>query len=795
MNGQRDQRLIAVFQRSMTLTVALAAVILSVAEGAFFPAGVTPLVAVFAWHVVDRRRLAWLPVAGANVLGALAFLAAAQEFRSQNIEAKLLSGAHLIVYLSWIVLLMRKATRQHWWLLTLSVLQIAVASVLTSSAMFGSSLLVVMLLMIWTLSVFSLLRIQERFDPAGEPSGPASAARGALRIRVRNGLQLDAQEPWINRRLRGFVLFSFAGSLALSLIVFALFPRVWIAGSPFAEVGREDRRRATARTGFSETVSLGNMSEVLQSNNRALQFEIEDAVTGEPVTLEDFRVEQGIDEIRFRGNALGQYFQGKWHRGFADDKTDRFGTQRQLSAAFRLTVTQDPPIGQYVFAVHPLTQARSRHRGWRILQWKTSGVLSWDSRRSRDDEQRFTPTSYAIDCPSLADYPDATFEHWSLPAGLSPEERLSRLARFRYDVRRHYVTRRLSQQIPELFRITSELCGSGPDRLSERECVEAIQAFLSTNNGFAYSLSNTRQDTSIDPVEDFVLNTKTGNCEYYASACTLMLQSARVPARIVSGYLGSELNTVSGRYEVRQKHAHSWVEAFVDNRWITIDPTPSSQRQQLAASTGSLQFLEHLKLAISDIWSSGFQNITLEQQQSLFAPLINLAKSVWRDIQERGLWNALLSFGRSLFTSPEKWFSWQGGVVTFVLLLLAALLARLRLPSRIAALVARLRRHFGAGERATRTVIRFYERFAGLCESHGLTIAPSATALETARAATDHFRDRLQSQEQRAAPRLIASAFNDVRFGHITLSRTRADHVGEALAEFTRAISTPRDSQ
>jgi hypothetical protein len=85
----------------------------------------------------------------------------------------------------------------------------------------------------------------------------------------------------------------------------------------------------------------------------------------------------------------------------------------------------------------------------------------------------------------------------------------------------------------------------------------------------------------MDPAEDFLINTKVGHCQRFATALALMLRSVGVPARIVLGYRGFETDG-AGIYEVQQCHAHAWVEALIQRtrngtatwHWLTLDPTP-----------------------------------------------------------------------------------------------------------------------------------------------------------------------------------------------------------------------------
>ena len=75
---------------------------------------------------------------------------------------------------------------------------------------------------------------------------------------------------------------------------------------------------------------------------------------------------------------------------------------------------------------------------------------------------------------------------------------------------------------------------------------------------------------------DFLRQSKSGHCEYFAAATTLLLRAAGVPARYATGFAMQEYSELEGAYVVRARHAHAWTRAFVDGRWIDIDTTPPS---------------------------------------------------------------------------------------------------------------------------------------------------------------------------------------------------------------------------
>ena len=77
-----------------------------------------------------------------------------------------------------------------------------------------------------------------------------------------------------------------------------------------------------------------------------------------------------------------------------------------------------------------------------------------------------------------------------------------------------------------------------------------------------------------DPIDAFVFETRRGFCEHYAASFVLLMRLAGVPARIVTGYQGGELNTVGDYLTVRQSDAHAWAEVWLSDRgWTRIDPT------------------------------------------------------------------------------------------------------------------------------------------------------------------------------------------------------------------------------
>jgi len=85
-----------------------------------------------------------------------------------------------------------------------------------------------------------------------------------------------------------------------------------------------------------------------------------------------------------------------------------------------------------------------------------------------------------------------------------------------------------------------------------------------------------------DSVDEFLFDSREGFCEHFSSAFVFLMRSAGVPARVVTGYQGGDLNPVDGKFTVRQSDAHAWVEVFIRGRgWTRVDPTALSVPRRL----------------------------------------------------------------------------------------------------------------------------------------------------------------------------------------------------------------------
>ncbi|KAB3527695.1 transglutaminase TgpA family protein [Alkaliphilus serpentinus] len=109
--------------------------------------------------------------------------------------------------------------------------------------------------------------------------------------------------------------------------------------------------------------------------------------------------------------------------------------------------------------------------------------------------------------------------------------------------------------------------------ISPYEKAILIRNYLREN--YKYSLEPTSTPDGKDFVEYFLFEEKEGYCTYFATAMAILLRTQGIPSRYVEGYmLPSEEK--DGTYEVTQRNAHAWVEAYMGNgSWITFEATPA----------------------------------------------------------------------------------------------------------------------------------------------------------------------------------------------------------------------------
>lgn len=250
-----------------------------------------------------------------------------------------------------------------------------------------------------------------------------------------------------------------------------------------------------------------------------------------------------------------------------------------------------------------------------------------------------------------------------------------------------------------------------------------IERYLKTH--YAYTLDLTGPRTS-DPLANFLFNRRSGNCEYFASAMTVMLRAEGIPARYATGFLPGEFNDVGGDYIVRSSDAHTWVEAYFPGYgWITFDPTPGGDRQ----ATGLMARLSMYWDALQLDWGEWIINydfghqITLAQDVQSSSRDFGKRAERWYQLKREEAMMALLALDRRIERSPDS--------LPIALVLLVALLIFRRGGSMMRYLMARWSlRARRSGDLTASLAALEYREMLRLLEKRGWRKAPTQTPLE-----------------------------------------------------------------
>ncbi len=132
------------------------------------------------------------------------------------------------------------------------------------------------------------------------------------------------------------------------------------------------------------------------------------------------------------------------------------------------------------------------------------------------------------------------------------------------------------EERPALIDVAQRL---GLDKMTERQKIRAVSRFFQEN--FHYSLngpSRIGRNDRKSPLAQFLTNTMSGHCEYFATATVLLLRQAGVKARYITGYAVPESARHGETYLVRERHRHAWALVYHSDTgmWEQIDNTPST---------------------------------------------------------------------------------------------------------------------------------------------------------------------------------------------------------------------------
>jgi protein-glutamine gamma-glutamyltransferase len=134
---------------------------------------------------------------------------------------------------------------------------------------------------------------------------------------------------------------------------------------------------------------------------------------------------------------------------------------------------------------------------------------------------------------------------------------------------------------------------------NRKQAMHALSGFFQGTNRFTYSTWHgigRFANTNETPLGRFLLRTRSGHCEYYATATVLLLRQLKIQARYAVGYAVHE--AAGKKYVVRQRDAHAWCLVWNEGSktWQDFDTTPASWVKEEAKHATSIEFW-------SDVWS------------------------------------------------------------------------------------------------------------------------------------------------------------------------------------------------
>ena len=192
--------------------------------------------------------------------------------------------------------------------------------------------------------------------------------------------------------------------------------------------------------------------------------------------------------------------------------------------------------------------------------------------------------------------------------------------------------------------------------------------------GFRYTLTpgTYGDERGTNSIDEFWLDRREGFCEHFAAAFVVVMRALDVPARVVTGYQGTDPAPVDGYYIVRQSSAHAWAEYWEQGvGWVRADPTAAVAPERInrgrrlapppglaAGALGSISpaLLAQLRdgwEAVNNRWNQWVLNYSRGQQFDALRRL-GIDSPSWEDL-------ALLMIGAfsSLALAGAAWAAWD----------------------------------------------------------------------------------------------------------------------------------------
>ena len=429
-------------------------------------------------------------------------------------------------------------------IIVLGLFLIIVAGVLTVSLTFAAQILVytacaLALLMMVTLSDAVLGAAQRAPVPFGETPGWAQHMN-VQQLLSRLRVVLDWRVTCL-----GAVLF--VGVVLVSGLLFLAIPRFQLESGMFLD--RLISKKS--RSGFSETIRFGDVTEILQDNGVALSVDVSDhsRIPAAPY---------------WRMLVLDLYEHGtfRFSQELQATELERERSRLRINGAVR------PQRGEPVHWTFYLESGVSRYLPllgqFERLQFREPQSFRYGPRLAvlALRQEPVSMLAYRVEGFELAPtLPDPTFARELRAHETEPQRRVS-----------------AHLQLPAFASETdfSDLSGAladatGGERLPAAEFAPRVSAWIKQNH--AYSLSP-RIPGGGEPLVRWLVSQEPGHCELFAGSFVLLARAAGHPARLVTGFRGGSWNGYSNNFTIRNADAHAWAEIFdaATGTWLRADP-------------------------------------------------------------------------------------------------------------------------------------------------------------------------------------------------------------------------------
>jgi len=413
----------------------------------------------------------------------------------------------------------------------------------------------------------------------------------------------------------GAVMFLFM--VLVSSLLFVLTPRFNIDQTlPFLEVSGQ------ARSGFSETVELGEVSEIKEDNRLALQVDLPSLEALGSMPYWRMLV---LDHYENGGFRMSPYLQSPRQMRRSMNDTRRlsgWGTSSDEYADRRWVFYLEGGVSKYLPLLGPYQTLRFEEAK-EVEEIKELRIVNMTKVLQQPlfyEVQGLEPTNR---------FPAAPAEWRSFGEPLTVDEDAEL---FPYPETTRVLN--LSPEDRDVLRALNAEIHPGGEPLSAARFSELITGYLRKN--FFYSLRPDGLKEEDDPIVSWLRHGSRGHCELYAGAFILLARQAGYPARMVVGFAGGTWNPVEEFFAVRNRDAHAWVEIYdaATREWLRVDPTPGNGPSDpdvevpgtVAFDTGWSAWMESLRIQ----WYRRIVNFDQQDQMSLADSALAVAKDWFR---------------------------------------------------------------------------------------------------------------------------------------------------------------------